>query len=248
MAFKDFSAQSQGVQLLQRSLARGRLGHGSLLEAKRSEYTRTVRGYLEWEIALHEEMKIPNARKKAPYMIQTAVESHELEFADMVYEHDGVRIRYRGSIDRVEVSIDERVGEGKYLVAADYKTTESSTPGGGRPAAWGEGVVLQVPLYAFALSKMRRDSQIARAGYLALTKPKSVLALELYKIDKKTAEVIEVNDADDKWTAALHFAIEHVKRARRGEFPARPPGKCTCPPWCHGRDICRIPGGPVPYR
>jgi len=30
MAFKDFSAQSQGVQLLQRSLARGRLGHAYL--------------------------------------------------------------------------------------------------------------------------------------------------------------------------------------------------------------------------
>ena len=31
MAFKDFSAQSQGVQLLQRSLERGRLAHGYLL-------------------------------------------------------------------------------------------------------------------------------------------------------------------------------------------------------------------------
>src|SRR5580700_7018661 len=30
MAFRDFSAQSQGVQLLQRSLARGRLGHAYL--------------------------------------------------------------------------------------------------------------------------------------------------------------------------------------------------------------------------
>src|ERR1700761_4043256 len=30
MAFKDFSAQTQGVQLLQRSLARGRLGHAYL--------------------------------------------------------------------------------------------------------------------------------------------------------------------------------------------------------------------------
>ena len=30
MAFTDFSEQSQGVQLLQRSLARGRLGHAYL--------------------------------------------------------------------------------------------------------------------------------------------------------------------------------------------------------------------------
>jgi len=30
MAFRNYSAQSQGVQLLQRSLARGRLGHAYL--------------------------------------------------------------------------------------------------------------------------------------------------------------------------------------------------------------------------
>ena len=228
--------------------ARGRLGHRSLLEAKRGEYTRIVCGFLKWEIALHEDMMTPNARRKAPYMIRTGVESHELAFDDMTYERDGVRLRYRGSIDRVEVSIDDRVGEATYVVAADYKTTKSSTPGMGRSAAWAEGVVLQVPLYALALSRLRENSEIARAGYLALTRPQSVQALELFKIDKKTAEVVSVDNADDKWTAALGLAIEHVKRARRGEFPAGPPGKCTCPPWCHGRDICRIPGGPVPYR
>lgn len=35
MAFRDFSAQSQGVQLLQRSLARGRLGHAYLFTGDR---------------------------------------------------------------------------------------------------------------------------------------------------------------------------------------------------------------------
>ena len=37
MAFKDFSAQSQGVQLLQRSLARGRLGHAYLFTGHQLE-------------------------------------------------------------------------------------------------------------------------------------------------------------------------------------------------------------------
>src|ERR1700753_3720597 len=37
MAFKDFSAQSQGVQLLQRSLARGRLGHAYLFTGDQIE-------------------------------------------------------------------------------------------------------------------------------------------------------------------------------------------------------------------
>ncbi len=228
--------------------ARGRLGHRALLEAKRSEFTRIVCGYLTWEIAHHGEMTTPNARKKAPYMIRTAVESHELAFDEMIYERDGVRIRYRGTIDRVEVSIDDRVGDAKYIVAADYKTTKSSTPGMGRPAAWEEGVVLQVPLYALALQKMMPESHLARASYLALTKPEAVLQLELVNIDKKTMEAISVSEAEDQWQAALDSVVSHVKRARSGEFPAGPPGKCTCPPWCHGRDICRIPGGPVSFR
>lgn len=37
MAFRDFSAQSQGVQLLQRSLARGRLGHAYLFAGDQLE-------------------------------------------------------------------------------------------------------------------------------------------------------------------------------------------------------------------
>lgn len=37
MAFRDFSAQSQGVQLLQRSLARGRLGHAYLFTGDQIE-------------------------------------------------------------------------------------------------------------------------------------------------------------------------------------------------------------------
>ncbi len=229
--------------------ARGRLGHGALLEAKRNEYSRIVRGYLKWEIALHEEMTDPVTRKrKAPAMIRTGVESHELKFEEMVFERSGVRIRYRGSIDRVEVSVDDRVGEGQYIVAADYKTTVGSTPGGGRAAAWAEGIVLQVPLYAFALSKMRPETQMARAGYLALTTPKDVLQLDLITVDRKTHEIKPMSAADEKMTAALESVIDHVKRARRGEFPAGPPGKCSCPPWCHGRDICRIPGGPVSNR
>jgi DNA polymerase-3 subunit delta' len=42
MAFKSFSKQSQGVQLLQRSLARGRLGHAYLFTGHRLEEMETV--------------------------------------------------------------------------------------------------------------------------------------------------------------------------------------------------------------
>src|ERR1039457_100228 len=42
MAFRDFSAQSQGVQLLQRSLARGRLGHAYLFTGHQLEELETL--------------------------------------------------------------------------------------------------------------------------------------------------------------------------------------------------------------
>jgi ATP-dependent helicase/DNAse subunit B len=225
---------------------KGRLGHPALRDAKRSELERIVVTFLEWEIRLHEDMLDPKTKKRnAPRMVRTAVESHELGFTDMVYEHDGVRIRYRGSIDRVEVSVDERADGVGYIVAADYKSTKGSTPGAGEPSAWDDKVVLQVPLYAYALSKLRPASELARAGYLTLKNPGAAQTLDLVEIDKKSQEVLPQPDAQDRWTAALHAAVDHVKRARSGEFPAHPPGGCTCPTWCHGRDICRIPGGPV---
>jgi DNA polymerase III subunit delta' len=46
MTFRDFSAQSQGVQLLQRSLARGRLGHAYLFTGEQIEVLETLAGTL----------------------------------------------------------------------------------------------------------------------------------------------------------------------------------------------------------
>ena len=237
-------------EIVDRYAARNLLGHRSLLEAKRLEFVRIICGYLSWEIDAHVEMITPSARKKAPLMIRTGVVRHELPFDDITYEREGVRIHYRGTIDRVEVSIDERAGEAEYVVAADYKTTKSSTPGGGRPAAWTEGIVLQVPLYAYALGKLRERSQLARVGYLPLIRPAPkkadmVQQLELVRINRATQEVETFEKDEERYQAAMGAVVRHVQQARRGEFPAGPPGKCTCPPWCHGRDICRIPGGPV---
>jgi hypothetical protein len=171
-------------------------------------------------------------------------DEHELAFDDMVFERDGVRIRYRGSIDRVDVSVDTRAPKRKFIGALDYKSTRYSTPGGGDKGAWADGVVLQVSLYAHALTKLRPDTEIARVEYQALKKPEQVQSLELYTIDKKTSVVSADSEARAKWEGALDHAIAHVKSIRGGRFPAQPPESCKCPPWCHGRDICRIAGGP----
>lgn len=218
------------------------LGHPTLRAAKRSELRRLLHAFVRWEMDLHHDMTDPKTRKRnAPKMVRTGVTEHELSFDGMVFERDGVRIRYRGTIDRVEVSVDERVPGVKLIAAADYKTTGDSTPGGGSKDAWGDGVVLQVPLYAYALAKLRPDHEIARVEYLTLKRPGSVHSLQLYTVDKKTRVLESNDDAVAQWQTALDWAVAHVKQARRGEFPAAPPASCGCPPWCHGRDICRIP-------
>ncbi|HEY6828622.1 MAG TPA: PD-(D/E)XK nuclease family protein, partial [Gemmatimonadaceae bacterium] len=220
------------------------LGHPVLQPAHRAEFLRLLRDFIEWEAELHEEMHDPKKWKKVK-MVRTGADQHEVAFEDMSFEKDGVRIRYRGSIDRVDVSVDDRAPGVGFVAAIDYKTTKYSTPGSGKPGAWDDGVVLQVPLYAHALRTLRPGQDIARVEYQTLKgrPPERVHSLELYTIDK-SRRVEEDADAEAKWQAALDHAIAHVRRARSGEFPAKPPESCNCPPWCHGRDICRIPGGP----
>jgi ATP-dependent helicase/nuclease subunit B len=223
--------------------ARGWVGHPALREAKGAELRRIAQGFLAWEIQLHEDM-YDSKKRNAPKMIRMGVVEHELPFDDMMYERDGVTLRFRGFIDRVETSVDERAPGVRLAAASDYKTTKYTTPGGGEKRAWDDDVVLQVPLYAYALSKLKQDHDVARVDYLALQKPDQVHALELYQFDKKKGEADSVDANQAQWQRALDAAITQVKRARGGEFPAAPPPSCSCPAWCHGRDICRVPGGP----
>ena len=57
MAFKDFSAQSQGVQLLQRSLARGRLGHAYLFSGDALDDLETLARTLAKTLNCHNPVK-----------------------------------------------------------------------------------------------------------------------------------------------------------------------------------------------
>ncbi|HET7584488.1 MAG TPA: PD-(D/E)XK nuclease family protein [Gemmatimonadaceae bacterium] len=221
------------------------VGHPALRDATRAELRALARGFLAWELDLHEKMftqTAPNAI--APKMIRTGVDRHELAFHDMVYEHDGVRLRFRGSIDRVEVCVDDRVPDGQFVAAMDYKTSMSATPGDGKKKAWRDHVVLQLPLYAHALRQLYPEHEVARVEYATLKKPQPVHRLQPFRYDRKRGVAV-ASDADtEQWEAALRAAVAHVRRARSGEFPPVPPPSCNCPPWCQGRDICRIPGGP----
>ena len=220
------------------------LGHPSLRDARRVELYRILQRYLKAEIEQNEAL-FETKKWKAFGVLRTGVERHEVEFDDVVIERAGVRFRLRGRMDRVEVGVDERLGEDAavFRAAVDYKTSEASTPGGGSREAWDDGVVLQVPLYAHALERLEPGARVARVEYRALKTGKAVHSLELHRVSK-SGELEEQDDARAKYERALDAAAAHVQRVREGVFPAKPAESCGCPPFCHGWDICRVKGGP----
>ncbi|MEP6474745.1 MAG: PD-(D/E)XK nuclease family protein, partial [Gemmatimonadota bacterium] len=222
------------------------LGHPALQGVRRAELARLLARYLNSEVESNE--KLFNNRTKLANTLRTAVESSEVGFKDMVLARGGVRIRYRGTIDRVEVGVDERAGAGvsKYLAAVDYKTTKYSAPGGAGKTteAYADGVVIQIPLYAYALSQLRPGSTLSRLEYRALKQGDTIHSLDLVQVDKKSGTVSDNDEARAQYESALDAAANHVLAARHGEFPAAPPESCGCPPFCHALEICRVAGGP----
>jgi len=220
------------------------MGHRALRNAKRGELFAMLTAYVAWEAAENE--KSFSARTNPGKTVRTAVDEHEVAFDGLTFERDGIRIALRGHIDRVEVENDDDVPAEGWVAAVDYKSSIYSTPGGGKSAAWEDGVVLQVPLYAWALSQLRPGSRTARVEYRALRQAAYAHQLRLARVDRKQRAVREDSQQQAVMDHALDAVADHVRRARAGEFPARYAPSCKCPPWCHGWDICRVKGGPQP--
>ncbi|HEX6614790.1 MAG TPA: PD-(D/E)XK nuclease family protein [Gemmatimonadales bacterium] len=227
--------------------ARGRrwLGNRLLLPAKREELRRILERFLVAEVDDHTKMTT-STRGDAPNRIRTGADCHELAFTDLVLERGGVRFRFRGFIDRVGRGVDDRFDSSSYLTAIDYKTSRYAAPGGGsnKTQPWVDGVVLQVPLYAWALLQLQPEAKIARVEYWALKKPERVHSLELHRYDRKSGEVVLNEEDQSRMEAALDRVAHHVRRVRQGEFPAAPAQSCGCPDFCHAIEICRVAGGP----
>jgi ATP-dependent helicase/nuclease subunit B len=217
------------------------IGHPALHGARRAELLRILRKYLEFE--LDHNRKLFSRRANNFGVLRTGVTEHELAFDDVTLEVEGVRFRFRGSIDRVEEGIDERVESTGFLAAVDYKTSKYSVPGAGEPEAWDDAVVLQVPLYAYALERLRPGRRIARVEYRSLRPGEVHHALQLYGVSRD-GELVENEAARQRMADALTAVATHVKAARGGEFPARPAPSCGCSPFCVAWDVCRVRGGP----
>ncbi|MGH7625538.1 MAG: PD-(D/E)XK nuclease family protein [Gemmatimonadaceae bacterium] len=216
--------------------------HPALRALERAELMRTLERYIDFEIDKNEACF--GSRGKRPCIVRTGVERHEVFLDAVSLQRGGVRIRYRGTVDRVERGMDERFPSEQFIAAVDYKRTASSTPGAGKSQAWSDGVVLQVPLYLHALQQMHAGDTPVRVEYRALRSPEIIHSLNLYSVAKGTTAPAQDAEAVAQLDAALDAAALHVRGARDGCFPAAPAGSCGCPPFCHAWDICRVKDGP----
>ncbi|HEX3274222.1 MAG TPA: PD-(D/E)XK nuclease family protein [Gemmatimonadales bacterium] len=219
------------------------LGSPLLLEPKRLELWRILKGYVEWEIEQNEKACVAGKGAQAKH-IRMGVHCHELPLGEVEFVRGDIRIRFRGFVDRVEFGADPRLPLGQFVAAVDYKTTIYSCPGAGKAAAWDDGVVLQVPLYAYALARMWPEREAVRVEYRALKNLKTAHSLELYQYDRTQGRAVPDREEQDKLETALDAVAAHVRTARSGEFPVRPAASCGCPSFCHAIEICRVPGGP----
>lgn len=227
------------------------LGHPTLRPFKRSELKRDLLRYLAWEVEHHDRME--DVRKSDAAILRTGADYHELRFGedgDVVLERHGVVFRYRGIIDRVDRGVDARIEDASRFVAAiDYKSSIRGVPGEGRSVAWDEGVVLQVPLYAHALTQLTDHAEVSRVEYRPLgeTKPGAspgkarAHCLQLYGVDKKTGDLVRNENDMAKMDNALNMVCKHVSSVRKGRFPVRPAPSCGCPAYCPAYDVCRVP-------
>jgi RecB family exonuclease len=219
------------------------LGHPALRATKEDELRRELEKFISSEIALNEDMF--DVRKHSKYrIVRTAVDAHELPFDNIALERDGVRLLLRGTIDRVEVGIDDRADTAHMIAAVDYKSSKYSAPGSGKPAAWDDAVVLQVPLYALALTLLRPGHAVVRTEYRAIRQCETVHPLNLYQIERRSNLLLPDAEARGKLEGALDAVAQHVRNARDGVYPAAPAPSCQCPDWCHAWEICRVKGGP----
>jgi len=218
--------------------------HPALRAVERAELLRTLRAYVDFEIKRNEACF--TTRGDSRFLVRTGVERSEVALDQVALRRGGIQIRYRGTADRVERGVDERFPSTRFIAAVDYKRTASSTPGAGKPQAWKDGVVLQVPLYLHALTTAHPADTAVRVEYRALRSPRIVHRLNLFTVDRDTHDVKEDVEAQAQLDAALDAAVLHVRGARDGCFPAAPASSCGCPPYCHAWDICRVKDGPKP--
>ena len=141
----------------------------------------------------------------------------------LTIEHDGVRLRLRGVVDRID---RDRVGR---LRIIDYKS--GATPITGTDVAKGRS--MQVALYALAVERLLPDGEVAESFYLHLPNRKQGGFLAFNGSVQQHGTVRE----------ALDKTVEAVRGARTGRFPSapsKPHQERACSPYCELAALCRV--------
>jgi len=213
----------------------------------RAELSSVLERYLTFEMEWN--AKSSNNRTGASKQLRTGASAGEWAFDRVRLSAAGTSFLLRGSVDRVDRGVDDRVaGARQYIAAVDYKTSVASTPGAGNRKAWNDGVVLQVPLYAAVLRQQFPDTLLAHMEYRTLRTPKVVHQLKFVNVRNaaKKPSTLEINPtAEEQLTEAMNAAVRRISMVRGGELPTNPTPSCGCSPYCPARDVCRVPGGPV---
>jgi ATP-dependent helicase/nuclease subunit B len=131
---------------------------------------------------------------------------------------DGVDIKIRGVIDRIDAS-----DSGKYRVV-DYKSGAASISA--KEAL--EGRNMQLPIYALALSRAIRPGAVVTGGsFYSVSSGGRTGTMDLEKDGQNVMSVVEQNIA------------RFVKGARGGNFNVRPSSPSSCN-HCDHVQVCRI--------
>ena len=144
------------------------------------------------------------------------------------------QLRIRGRIDRIDLS-----PEGSFLIY-DYKTGQAH-PGAGDIEA---GRALQLPLYLLAFESLSGKRGVA-AGYYRIRKD---VESRILLCDETGRELIASRpkispDFAGTLARSCDFALDYIRRIRKGEFPLPPGEKCPND-YCEFRRVCRFD----PYR
>ena len=135
-------------------------------------------------------------------------------------------ILFRGLIDRVDVNAQ---GD---LNVIDYKTGVSQLD----VRALGEGIVLQLALYALAAEKALKLGRVADGFYWGILKGKAS-SLRLSRFKFTAPDSAEYSGMSDAIALTLKHIGAYIEGIRTGHFIPIPP-RGDCPSYCVAKSIC----------
>ncbi len=169
--------------------------------------------------------RISNPKEK---LVPYAFEVEFGKYKDFSIEIDGVEVKFRGKIDR----IDKIAGEDKYIIM-DYK---SSSYGVYDIDKIIQGLSLQLPIYILS----QEDKNIVAGVYGVVSQQKFEVKLGIREETKQITNRHKGAISKEEWDKLMDETKANIKeiieRILTGNFSVNP---LECSPYCIYKDICR---------